>query len=192
MKKFLITGALLLCGVVLTVAQTQSLGLRFGYPTSITYKKFLTDQNALEFMIGSTINRWNQGYYQRSFDKYNSFSPYRYISHEVKSEVYLQARYLLHTDLIIQGLDGNLSWYWGGGILLKTANVRYYYDDFNNGFIRSEKFDLDLGPEAIGGLEYEFDVLPIQVFTEVSLLIEIADRPLNMRFMGGGGIRIRI
>jgi len=79
---------------------TSAIGLRLGYPTSVSYKHFISDQGALEGFLGFRS-------YARSY-----------------SWVTLGLTYQHHWD--ISGVDG-LSWYAGGGL---SAFFWNYKDNF--------------------------------------------------------------
>ena len=190
MRTSLVAAVLLVC-VTITNAQKQGIGLRLGDPMGITYKNYLNKTRSVEFILGSASRNWHGAYYLNSFESYSQYDNYRYISHEVLSTIYLQARYLLNYDIRIDGMVGKLDWYWGIGALLKSSNVRYRFQDFSgNGPVNtSTKYDIDLGPEGIIGLEYKFQDVPVSVFGETSLMIELADRPGALRVFGGVGVR---
>ena len=135
-------------------AQQQGIGLRLGTPWGITYKKYLDKRRAVEFGLGSSSSHWSRRYYRNSFDDYGPFDNYRYRSHVVESTVYFQVRYLLHNNIYVEGLEGNWEWYWGAGAVLKVARVKYRFDNDAPPFNASGVYrDVDLGPEAIIGME---------------------------------------
>jgi len=172
-------------------AQKHAIGLRLGDPMGITYKNYISKTQSAEFILGSAPANWHWNYYQNSFHHYSQFDNDRYISHEVLSTIYLQARYLLNYDIQIDGMIGKLDWYWGLGALLKTASVRYHFQDIS-GNVPAEsetKHDFDFGPEGIIGLEYRFADIPLSVFGETSLMIELLDRPGAVRVFGAAGVR---
>lgn len=181
----------LLACCTISHAQKHAIGLRLGDPMAVTYKNYLSKTQSVEFILGSAPTNWHWGYYQNSFEHYSQFDNERYISHEVLSTLYLQGRYLLNYDIQIDGMIGKLDWYWGLGALLKVANVRYTFQDFSGNLpVESEtKYDIDLGPEGIIGLEYKFEDVPISVFGETSLVIELLDRPGAIRVFGAAGVR---
>jgi hypothetical protein len=180
----------LLGGGTFAHAQKHTVGLRLGDPMGITYKNYLSKTQSAEFILGSASPNWHWDYYQRSFEHYAQFDGDRYISHEVLSTLYLQARYLLNYNIQIEGMVGKLDWYWGLGALLKTANVRYTFQDLsgNTPVETGTKYDIDFGPEGIIGLEYKFSNIPLSVFGETSLMIELLDRP-GVRVFGAVGAR---
>lgn len=174
------------------MAQDQAIGLRGGDPFGITYKKYFSDHRAIELGLGSSSRNWHYSYYRNAFGRYGRYDNHQYISHYIESLIYFQGRYLLHYNIPIQGMVGKWQWYWGAGGVLKLAQVEYrYQDDLPpfNGVERDTRTDLDLGPEAIIGMEYTFEDVPITFFGEASLMIEIVDRPSAFMF-GGVGIRL--
>jgi hypothetical protein len=166
----------------------QAIGLRAGSPLSITYKRYLGNDRAVEFMIGSAPTKWYKVYYKNSFDAYSKYDDLEYVSHTVRSSVYLQARYLFHYH-IEEEIDGILQWYWGLGAMFKGATIHYRFREFDDPLLFSDtKNDIDLGLEAPIGLEYTFEDVPITLFGELSLFFELADRPATIRgpFIGLG------
>jgi hypothetical protein len=104
MKKLIFTLAVILCCIF--TAQSQSseyktaVGLRFGYPTSVSLKHFLNGKNAIEFFAGY---RWYTRY---------------------ASDFRVGGLYLIHTP--IKDVEG-LQWYFGAGA---TAIFNIYDDVF--------------------------------------------------------------
>ncbi len=178
-------------GITQAYAQNQGIGFRLGNPVGVTYKKYLQNNRAVEFGIGTASRGWNNNYYRNSFGRYSPYDNYTYRSHVVNSIVYFQARYLFQYEIQVQGMDGKLDWYWGLGGMLKLADVTYRYQNrqppFND--FRDQRTDVDLGPEGIIGMEYKFEDVPISVFGEISLVVELLDQPGIFRTFGGAGIR---
>lgn len=170
-------------------AQDRGIGIRLGAPMGISYKKYFPRKhNAVEFGIGTLTNGWYNNYYEKSFNDFDRFEGYDYVSHRVRSAVYLQGRYLWHYDIQIEGMMGELDWYWGLGGVAKFGSVEYRYRE--NGIPgREMRTDFDFGPEGILGMEYTFEQVPLTVFGEFSLMIEILDRPGILRGLSGVGVR---
>ncbi len=80
-------GTILFSNAIHAQSYNSAIGLRLGYPVSVTYKKFLTESNALELFAGYRGNTF-----------YNWFS--------------VGAAYQIHKP--INGVE-NLQWYFGGG-----------------------------------------------------------------------------
>jgi hypothetical protein len=185
----------LICGVVLslfflsTYAQDRGIGVRLGNPMGVTYKKYFPRlHKAVEFGIGTGYSSWYPHYYENSFNHLDRYEGYDYVSHDVKSSLYLQGRYLLQNDIHIEGMMGTLEWYWGAGGLMKISQVDFRYRDLD--VIRTDsRTDIDIGPEGILGMEYTFEQVPLTIFGEFSLMIEIVDRPAALRGFSGVGVR---
>jgi hypothetical protein len=190
MKKVIVLLSLVFCFFA-AAAQDQGIGLRLGDPTAITYKKYFNKTRAIEFGIGSASTAWRYKYYRNSFESHDPFNDYRYRSHQVQSTLCLQGRYLLHNDIYVQGLEGKWDWYWGVGGVLKFAKIKYRFENDEPPFNESDIYnDIDFGPEGIIGMEYTFKDVPITVFGEVSIMVEIIDR-VTMQPFSGAGARYR-
>ncbi|HYG02400.1 MAG TPA: hypothetical protein VD927_08130 [Chryseosolibacter sp.] len=171
-----------------SVAQKQGIGVRIGDPIGATYKRYF-GMKAVEFGLGSTSRGLHHAYYRNSFRNHDRFNDLGYKSHNVASTLYLQAKYLIHNEIYVQGLDDRWDWYWGIGAMVKFATVDYRVDDNANHSRTEETFhDVDLGPEGILGMEYTFSDVPISVFADVSLMLEIVNR-VTLRPFGGAGAR---
>src|SRR5690606_37792838 len=87
--------------------------------------------------------------------------------------------------------EGTLFAYGGAGLQLRTVGVDYYYleEYLTNSMIPSheKRTNVDFGAEGFIGSEYFFDGLPMSVFAEVGLFLEILDRPGHVRLQGGIG-----
>jgi len=173
--------------------QDRSLGLRLGYPLGLSYKAYVQSNHAVEFIVGTAPGSWSSNYYENSFDKYNDFKNFSYLSHHVRSTLYLQGRYQFQYDIPVDGMVGKLDWYWGAGAVLKFASVQYQYNTNEppkNPYDQTVT-DVDFGPEFMGGMEYTFEDVPITLFGEVSVMIELANRPFIFRGFAGVGGRLR-
>jgi hypothetical protein len=104
-KSTLFTLLIVLCMTATSFGQdyNSAVGLRLGFPTSVTYKKFLNDKNAIEIYAGL-----------RSYAFYSS--------------VNVNAAYLIHNP--IESVDG-LSWYYGAGagIYISSFDLGFNYGD---------------------------------------------------------------
>jgi hypothetical protein len=187
--KNLIVLSILLFATITAHAQDRGIGIRLGAPMGITCKKYLPQNKAVEFGLGTLTNGWYDNYYQRSFRSFDRFEGYDYVSHRVRSAVYLQGRYLLQNEIQIEGMMGKLEWYWGIGGLLKFGNVEYRYRDTSGDSFYETRTDFDFGPEGILGMEYTFEDVPLTIFGEFSLMVEIVDRPGILRGLSGVGVR---
>jgi len=182
---------LAMCHLIYGQRKTQGIGLRLGDPSGLTYKKYLDKVHAVEFGIGSSGPGWHHAYYQNSFESINAYESHRYRSHQLKSALYIQGRYLLHSEIFVEGMEGKWDWYWGLGGVLKFANVRYNYIPSDGTVEQTDYYnDLDLGPEGIAGMEYTFEDIPLTIFGEVSLMVEFLNR-VTLQPFAAAGLRYR-
>ena len=170
------------------------IGIRGGDPSGLTVKKY-NDNTAWEFNIGRTAY-WGRFSYYDAFYSYRAYEGYRLVEirdYHVYRALGIQLRHLWQKDLNIDGLSG-LQWYYGLGGQIKTLSVgyRYKYEDqwgkkYDN--IYTTANFINLGVDGILGLEYTFEEIPISVFTDVNLFLEIFRNTFNYHPQGGLGIR---
>jgi len=192
LKKTLLTLAIIFC--LGAAAQAQSfehgIGLRLGEPFGITYKRYLSDYKALEFIIGRNYNL-GSGFYRRDFNNTNNFNGLAYVGHTVDVAFAFQARWLSHVDFLDDHIEG-MKGYYGLGALMGYNRVDYLVDNIEvPGVLLFEETrnNFDLGAEAIAGVEYTLYNFPVSFFGEVSLYTEIADNPFRFRLLGAIGAR---
>lgn len=175
-------------------SQERGAGIRLGEPFSITYKDFLDDYLSFEVMVGGgSVN--GKDYYLRSFENNLPASDAFYLSHSASRGVALNFRMALHEDItdMFEITEGYLLGYAGVGGQLRTTQVNYSYFRQNNpsssfASLSERRTNIDIGPEAFGGAEYYFDEVPISIFAEVGVFLELIDR---INFKGQGGIGVR-
>jgi hypothetical protein len=187
MKKLILLAA---CTIIFfqSYCQKQGIGLRLGNPIGLTYKKYF-GLKAIELGLCSSSQGWSRAYYENTFESHDDFDDYRYRSHKVQSALYLQARYLLHNEIYVQGMEGKWDWYWGIGGVLKFASIKYRFHDDTPPLEEYETYhDIDLGPEGIAGMEYTFEGVPVTIYGEVSLMLEFVNR-LTLQPFGAVGVR---
>ncbi len=185
---------LLLILPFLSNAQERGVGVRFGEPFSITYKDFISDYISFEGMIGSAgVN--SSSYYQRDFENNPPDGNAFYRSNSVKKGVSINARLAYHEDFSEAfGIDkGYILGYAGAGAQFRTTNVTFTYTldqiDPEQPGLQEERTNVDFGPEAFVGFEYYFDDLPLNIFAEGGIFIELLDRIGHMKGQGGIGVR---
>ena len=188
MKKTMASLSLLLFALS-TYSQDRAIGLRIGDPTGISYKKYLPGNKAVELGLGTTTIGWHHQYYRNTFRDFDKFENYDYRDHRVVSAFFIQGKYLIQYDIPIEGMIGRLEWYWGVGGMLKMAKIEYRYVDNTSERLSDIHTDFDLGPEGILGMEYTFEDVPLTVFGDISLMIEIVDRPGIPKGYSGVGVR---
>jgi hypothetical protein len=168
-------------------------GLRLGDPFGVSVKRFWKKNTALEFNFGQTGWGYNAN---NRFNEFNGFNNYRYIDSRGSYALSFQAHYLMYTPFRDRDLRG-LSWYWGFGAQVISYSVDYLYEYTvitRNGNRRTETrwergVDVDLGGDAVLGLEYPFPGTDFAVFGDVMLYLEILDSPFFARAQGGIGVR---
>jgi hypothetical protein len=166
MKKNLIFAFLLsvLCFLTTTIsAQTDyktAIGLRLGYPTSITFKKFINDKAAFELTAGYRSYGYSYGLTTDNI-KYYSVS----------------GSYQIHTP--ISSVAG-LQWYYGGGVGVFLWTYPDYYTTLgvNTGTTSFNIFGLL-------GLDYKFEGLPINLSIDWAPTISLGGYASG--FGGGNG-----
>ncbi|PRY88925.1 hypothetical protein CLW00_10345 [Mongoliibacter ruber] len=178
---------------VLTFAQESSVGLRLGEPLSITYKTFLDENFSVEGMIGRAgVN--SAQYYRRSFENNRPSSNAFYAGHSTGNVFSINARIAYNEDFTDEfGItEGYLLGYAGVGGQIRSVRVNYAYTDSSispTTVFGENRTNIDFGPEVFGGAEYYFDDLPINVFAEVGLFMELLDRFGHLRLQGAIGVR---
>lgn len=162
MKKLLFLFALISISLSLTAQQRvgTSIGLRFGSPTSLSAKHFITNEGAIEVMAGV------RPYFTRSYS--NSF---------------LGAAYQHHMPLDLGDADFDaLHWYVGAGGSFEFWN---YNDDFFLGGarLRGDYSDVTIRASGYLGLQYALDEAPIEFTVDWSPSFVVGDTPFNrLRF----------
>jgi hypothetical protein len=173
------------------------LGVKLGDPTGVSIKRYMGNK-AIELVAGRAY------YYDSYFGYYNNHDPrYRYgyqgpgPNPRPGSTVYgfynplsLQIRYLVHKN--INDLPG-LRWYVGAGAQVRA--ISYYYDDYDvygNYLGTNRATDVAFGADGIIGLEYTFQDIPLSIFADVNLYLEIYRRPFYPEGQGGIGVRYNL
>ena len=167
-------------------------GLRLGDPSGLSVKRYLARQKALEFNFGRS---WGYNY-SNAFYRHNNYNRefYNYEWHNLRSAVGLQGRYLVHRDLGMSELPG-LEWYYGVGAQFRFLSVDYHYRYYvegnrNGGVARTDRVThVDLGLDGILGLEYSWRDVPLTVFVDLNLFLELVDDPFMPFLQGGTGVR---
>lgn len=165
------------------------IGLRAGDPVGLTVKRYIQQGKAWEFNIGrSGFYGYN---YQKSFNRYDRFDGYEYRAHNLNSAMGVQLHYLQHRDLGLREIPG-IDWYYGIGGQLRSYDVDYEYRIRQGGnweVARDRVTNIDLGVDGIIGLEYSWRDIPLSVFGDINLFVEIVDTPMIFYLQGGVGIR---
>jgi hypothetical protein len=168
----------------------NQLGLRVGEPMGITFKRFVSEKTALEFIAGTASKEWSADYYRISFPRYDEFKGYTYRNHKVGDVYYLQARFLVQKPINIEGIPGAFDWFWGIGLIGKRAEVEYRFIDEFRDSGSMKIIDYDFGQESIIGLEYTLEQIPLSMFVEFSLSFEFYNHFPSFRGYSGIGLRL--
>ncbi|MBK0403948.1 hypothetical protein I5M27_13215 [Adhaeribacter sp. BT258] len=172
-------------------AGTIGLGVKAGDPTGLSVK-FYRPALDIEVVVGRPYyfsGRYhNNGYYRDYFYKNKKYKYYRYHYYEVGNPVAFQVHFLKSKST---KAAKELKWYLGAGPQLRTHKVNYYYYDDHNVYINDRYTNIDLGLDGVFGLEYTFSDLPISIFTDINLFMELVD-DVNLELQGGIGVRYNL
>ena len=191
MKKIFIVVFLFATSVITVQVQAQKwgVGLRVGEPLGLTIKHYLPQGRAWEFNLGSS------GFYgynhKKAFYRYDRFSGYEYRRHYLQSALGVQLHYLVHKSVGLAEAPG-LDWYYGVGGQLRSHQIDYEYrmrigNDWRP--VRERVTNVDVGVDGILGMEYSWKEVPLTVFLDINLFLEIADSPFILYLQGGTGVR---
>lgn len=135
-----ILSLLIIGGTISLNAQNykSSVGVRLGSPTSLSYKLFISESNAVEVFLNYRTDR--------RFFLGNSQYGWRRIG--------IGASYQVHEELD-DVLDG-LMWYYGGGV-----SVLYYNYDYN--YYNDTYRNVSIGLQGNVGLDYTFEDKPLNI-----------------------------
>jgi hypothetical protein len=179
--------------VALGQKKDNQIGLRVGEPMGVSYKRNLTSEKyAIEFIIGTASTRASAWYYEDAYDNVvEDYEYYSYQSHKVSNILYLQGRILKQKHINWNEMPGSFDWYFGGGLLFKSADVKYTFKEkfFPFEYDSDKYHDIDFGPEAIIGIEYTFKDVPLGIYAEFDLLVEVTDQLGAIRPFTAIGLR---
>jgi hypothetical protein len=185
-------------------AGTIGIGVKAGDPTGLSVK-FYQPKLAIEIVAGRPYyfsGRYHQDkyYYDRfnDYDKYKGYSygyGYQLHHYETSNPIAIQVHFLKSKAT---KTSSSLNWYYGGGPQFRAYKVNYYYRQYygpkgNQYDIVNDQYTYyDLGLDGVFGLEYTFSDLPLSIFGDVNLFVELADDPLHLELQGGVGIRYNL
>jgi len=200
MKKLIVIIVVVLHATLL-IAQDKGIGIRLGDPSGITFKKYF-DDNALEISIGRTHLLYNDRWYGDRFDDWYDdenfgYKKFGYLNYETTAPLGIQLHYLFQNKLgkVANEEVRGLEWYWGFGAQITFQKYRYDYrykiygDDDWYYASSGDVTDFDFGADAVIGLEYSFDDVPISLFLDMTLFMEVFDNPFLFHYQGGLGAR---
>lgn len=192
MKKLLFL--LLILGPFYAAAQQHQVGLRLGEPFAVTYKTDLDNRFSVEGMIGRGSPN-STAYYRRAFENNRPLSSAVYHGHSTSDAFSLNLRIAYNEDITSEFdiTQGALIAYVGAGAQLRSVRANYVYFTPNPAeevvYRNESRTNIDFGPEGYLGSEYIFEDLPISVFGEVGLFLELVDRPGHLKLQGAIGVR---
>jgi hypothetical protein len=194
MKKVLCIAGLVFAGLLFFIQDAeaqqynQGLGIRIGDPFGISYKAYLQRRMAVELILGTVSRNNHSSYYRDTFGNLDKYDDFLYSSHDVKFTMVMMGRYMFH-ESFPANVEGRLDWFYGAGLQFRYSTVEYQYFDSQSRIFRDDHSNFDFGPEAILGMEYELQDFPMVAFGEISLLMELVDRPFSFRVFGAFGVR---
>jgi hypothetical protein len=175
---------------------TVGIGIKGGDPTGLSLK-FYRKAGAIEVNAGrpyyfSGHFYDDDPYYRERFykmDKFKGVNYYQYRGYTVSNPVAIQVHFLKSKGT---KTAKELNWYYGLGPQLRGYKVAYtYYDNYHNRYYTDEYKNIDFGLDAVAGLEYTFSDLPLSVFADANLFLELLDN-LGLGIQGGAGIRYNL
>ena len=147
--RYIFTIFLMICTMVVFGQEYKnSAGLRLGKTDGLSYKRFMSDNGAVEFLLG-----W--GGYDNGLKVYTTYQWHEKIPAHFTENLYL---------------------YWGvGGHIgyIRPTTTRYYYEDDTSIVSETEKRTYyAIGVDGIIGLEYRIYTVPMTVSMEVKPYFE--------------------
>ncbi len=198
--KINLTTLLLLGALLPTTAHAQDwgVGLRLGDPSGLTVKKYWSG-HAFELNVGRTHffgrDAYYNGHYKHWYENQHfNHHEHEFIGYRANQALAVQAHYLWQKPV---NNAAGLEWYFGFGGQLRSYrywyNYRYKPAQGPEWVVVNEASvtELDLGIDAVIGLEYKFANAPISLFVDGTLYMELYDRPFGIQPQMGLGVRFR-
>ena len=165
-------------------------GFRFGDPVGLTIKTY-GSSSQWEFNIGRTYSTsWKRYGYDDNFYRLAKYDKDDYIFKKYESHLAplsLQIHYL--RSKAIEVID-RLDFYYGFGLQVRMGRIEYWYLEKATGVSHNKVYsDIDLGIDGIFGLEYTFEEIPMSIFLDVMMFMEVYDYPFYFWPQGGIGMR---
>lgn len=175
----------------------QGIGFKIGDPFALSYKFYPNKHWSFAADVGKAASGLYNKYYRNEFNTYlpdslESHERLQYLSHKVKSDWFLEAKFLYQWDAskISKGLQlyAGLGWQWRN----TSLEYSYLYEEDNFGESRLSGFTenrFTYGPVGVLGFEYSYFSLPISAFIEIEWFTDVLLNPGYQRFQGGVGLR---
>lgn len=165
-----------------------SAGFKFNNPSGITIKKYFNNK-AIEITAGMTKPWKHRYYYQMEYKEDLQKNGYTYSGYNyIYRPLALQIHYLVHNRTDLMGF----SWYYGFGAQVRSSSYYYYYSytDGNNVLQgRKRRESIGLGGDAVLGIEYIFNSIPLTIFYDANIYMEAFRHPFYTKVQSGLGIR---
>ncbi|MCB0396532.1 MAG: hypothetical protein KDD36_07760 [Flavobacteriales bacterium] len=189
---------LLICGLMAVMAMESfaqpgvGIGFRLGDLNGISVKSNFGD-NAVEVSVGRLLRFSNHSYETWFYNKKiytEGYYAYRYA--KIGIPLSLQAHYLKHRTI---DFADPLRWYYGIGGQVRMYPVEYtywYYPDPNLAYKEAgvaKRKSWEAGVDWVLGLEYNFPEVPIGLYMDAQLYMEVYDSPFFSWGLFGIGAR---
>ncbi|KAA9332697.1 hypothetical protein [Adhaeribacter soli] len=172
-------------------AGTIGLGIKAGDPTGLS-AKFYRKNTDIEVVVGRPYyfsGRYHsEAYFRKRFYKNDKYKYYSYSTYEASNPVALQVHFLKSKAT---KSAKELKWYLGLGPQLRAHKIEYHYYDEYRRWYSDSYTNIDLGVDGVLGLEYTFSDLPLSIFADVNLFLEVVDN-VNLYLQGGVGVRYNL
>jgi len=182
-------------------SQNTGIGFRLGDLSGLTLKKYSSGR-AFELSIGRTHFFIHDHWYYDHFDNWYKkkdlgYDEIEYINYFRETvPLGLQLHFLKQNTIEIATTEiGKLDWYLGFGAQFRYQSYTFDYRYKINGdpdwhyVVNDRVSDIDLGADGVIGLEYTFTEVPLSVFLDFTLFMEIVDDPFIFNGQGGIGVR---
>lgn len=179
-------------------AQNWGIGFRLGDPSGLTLKHYWSNK-ALEVSVGRSQFFTGNSFYNKQYQRWYDRRGYTYDKHEflgygTSVPISLQVHYLIQNPL---GNVNGLNWYFGFGGQARVASYRFSYryklpNDNDWIYVNDERVsNVDVGIDAVLGVEYTFPKAPVSLFVDGTVYMELFDDPFVFFLQPGTGVRFR-
>ena len=174
----------------------QSIGVKFGDPTGLTYKLHISKHFSFVMDYGRAASGLYNRYHRENFSQYANYdtlstgNTIAYFGHTVKKDGVFAMKILYNRPFMPVK---QLQWFVGAGFHYRWMSVDYtflYKPLLENGSIQGFSItQFNLGPVLSTGIEYSSPYLPISSFIEFELYYGMQDNPGWIRSLAGIGVR---
>ena len=171
---------------------TLAVGFRLGTPTAISIKKY-KGTTGIEFVIGTMPNFYNKYDYNYYNNKFNNYyfknKNYKYNSIDNRGS------FLLGLNLSKQKESTKIAGlyiYGAGGINALFNKYTLAYHNTNWGYVEETDWFVDLGLNALIGVEYHFQDMPFSAFFDMGGYFEFYHELGNINPQASIGARYHL